>query len=75
MDSCNLGASFHRLGSKFYACLGLIITVTLATIFTSLQYLEYITASDEVYGATFYTATGFHGFHVFIGTCFLIVCF
>jgi cytochrome c oxidase subunit 3 len=66
-------------GSKFYACLGLIITITLATIFTSLQYLEYVTApfniSDSVYGATFYMATGFHGFHVFIGTCFLLVCF
>lgn len=66
-------------GSKPYACIGLIITISLATIFTCLQYLEYITAlfnlSDGVYGATFYIATGFHGFHVFIGTCFLFICF
>jgi cytochrome c oxidase subunit 3 len=65
-------------GSKSYAFLGLLITILLAIIFTTLQYLEYITApfsiSDGVYGSTFYMATGFHGFHVFVGTCFLIVC-
>ena len=30
--------------------------------------------SDSVYGECFFMTTGFHGFHVFIGTCFLIVC-
>src|SRR5439155_14865610 len=30
--------------------------------------------SGNVYGATFFMATGFHGFHVLIGTIFLIVC-
>jgi cytochrome c oxidase subunit III len=28
----------------------------------------------NVYGATFFMATGFHGFHVLVGTIFLIVC-
>ena len=65
-------------GSKSNAIMALFVTVILATIFTGLQGFEYITApftiSDGVYGSTFYMATGFHGFHVFVGTCFLVVC-
>ena len=66
-------------GSKKEALIALVLTVLLAIVFTVLQVFEYTTASftisDSVYGSTFYMATGFHGFHVFIGTCFLIVCF
>ena len=65
-------------GAKEEARDALIVTVLLAIFFTFLQGFEYVTApftiSDSVYGSTFYMATGFHGFHVIIGTCFLIVC-
>lgn len=57
---------------------GLILTVALGAVFTAVQIYEYVVApfafSGSVYGATFFMATGFHGFHVFIGTVFLIVC-
>ena len=29
---------------------------------------------DNIYTSTFFMATGFHGFHVFVGTTFLLVC-
>jgi len=66
-------------GSKGHAMSALLYTVALAAVFTGLQAFEYVTApfsiSDSIYGSTFFMATGFHGFHVFIGTCFLTVCF
>jgi cytochrome c oxidase subunit 3 len=57
---------------------GLAITVALGVLFSFVQAYEYVHApfnfKDSIYGATFFMATGFHGFHVFIGTIFLIVC-
>lgn len=57
---------------------GLAIAVALGMLFTVLQAYEYMHAafglSDTVYGGVFYMATGFHGFHVIIGTIFLFVC-
>ena len=57
---------------------GLWATILLGMLFTSLQAYEYIHApfpfGQNTYGSAFYMATGFHGFHVIIGTIFLAVC-
>lgn len=57
---------------------GLILTVALGALFTCVQIYEYSHAhfafSGNIYGATFFMATGFHGFHVLVGTIFLLVC-
>ncbi|MEL7471070.1 MAG: cytochrome c oxidase subunit 3 [Pseudomonadota bacterium] len=58
--------------------LGLLLTCLLGAIFTVFQAYEYSHAafsfSGDVYGAVFFMATGFHGFHVIVGTIFLFVC-
>jgi len=65
-------------GYRQQALYGMAVTIVLAAIFTGFQALEYVeapfTISDSVYGSTFFIATGFHGFHVFVGTVFLSVC-
>jgi cytochrome c oxidase subunit 3 len=65
-------------GNKIEAVFGLVLTIILAVLFTALQGFEYVSAtftiSDGIFGSTFFMATGFHGFHVAIGTIFLTVC-
>ena len=67
------------LNAKRHTIIALIYTIVLAALFTYFQGLEYVSApyniSDGVYGSCFYMATGFHGFHVFVGTIALIVSF
>ncbi len=57
---------------------GLILAIALGVLFTAFQAYEYIHAafgfSGNIYGANFFMATGFHGFHVIVGTIFLFVC-
>jgi cytochrome c oxidase subunit 3 len=57
---------------------GLICTIALGLSFTAVQGWEYYHAhfafAGNIYGATFFMATGFHGAHVIIGSTFLIVC-
>jgi cytochrome c oxidase subunit 3 len=68
------------------ARLALILTVVLGILFSLIQAYEYnhilhenLFFSEEaanagLYGSSFFMATGFHGFHVLIGTIFLVVC-
>jgi cytochrome c oxidase subunit III len=57
---------------------GLLLTILLGLTFSTVQGFEYYHAefafAGNIYGSTFYMATGFHGFHVIIGTIFLTVC-
>ena len=57
---------------------GLWATIALGAVFTAIQAYEYSIApfvfGQNTYSSAFYMATGFHGFHVLIGTIFLIVC-
>ncbi len=56
----------------------LALSVFLGVFFLCFQVYEYVYAhfgfTDGIYASTFYMATGFHGFHVFVGTVFLFVC-
>ena len=58
---------------------GLLATIALGLVFSFIQGYEYWHApfdfKGNIYGATFFMATGFHGFHVLVGTIFLIVCY
>jgi cytochrome c oxidase subunit 3 len=68
-----------QVGNQKDAVRGIGLTVLLGMTFSALQAYEYSHAAfpfaGNVYGATFFMATGFHGFHVIVGTIFLMVCF
>ena len=73
-------------GDRKNARNGLILTVVLGALFSCIQAYEYreiiveklffntTSSSSGLYGSSFFMATGFHGFHVMIGTIFLLVC-
>jgi cytochrome c oxidase subunit 3 len=58
--------------------IGLSLTVALGLMFSAFQAYEYLVApfsfTGGIYPSTFFLATGFHGFHVMVGTIFLAVC-
>lgn len=60
------------------AIIGTWLTAALGAIFLCLQIVEYGEAgfgfTDGIYSSVFYMATGFHGFHVFVGVVCLVVC-
>ena len=66
-------------GDRRHLIMGLGFTILLGLMFTALQAVEYAEApfafsGGGVYTSVFFLATGFHGFHVIVGTIFLIVC-
>ena len=74
-------------GDRRGAKIGLLLTIILGSIFTAVQVYEYHhilepkyffggegAETSGLYGSAFFMATGFHGFHVLIGTIFLLVC-
>jgi len=80
LSGCTVTWAHHALreGDRNGLVKGLAWTVFLGAAFTALQIYEYGHAAfgfaDGIYSSTFYMATGFHGFHVFVGTTFLAVC-
>jgi cytochrome c oxidase subunit 3 len=75
-----------QVGDRRSAKIGLLLTILLGVLFTSIQAYEYrhiltehlffneASANSGLYGNAFFMATGFHGFHVIIGTIFLTIC-
>jgi cytochrome c oxidase subunit 3 len=73
-------------GDRKAAKIGLWLTVILGAAFSMVQAYEYheivteklffsdAAAHAGLYGSAFFMTTGFHGFHVLVGTIFLAVC-
>ena len=88
LSGCTVTWAHHALqvGDRKGARLALIITILLGVFFTAIQAYEYNhiihenlffnqeAANSGLYGSIFFMATGFHGFHVLVGTIFLTVC-
>lgn len=58
----------------------LLVTIILGVTFLICQGIEYkygvtFKWKENVYGSSFFVTTGFHGFHVTVGTIFLLFCF
>ncbi len=81
LSGCTVTWAHHAVleGDKENLVKGLGWTVFLGVIFLGFQVYEYAHAhfgfTEGIFASTFYMATGFHGFHVFIGTVFLFVCY
>ena len=81
LSGCTVTWAHHALieGDRRSLIMALGITLLLGMSFTGFQALEYSEAPFKfdgggIYPAVFFLATGFHGFHVIVGTCFLTVC-
>lgn len=80
LSGCSVTWAHHAIleGKNKEVVKALGLTVLLGTVFLGFQVYEYVHShfgfTDGIYASTFYMATGFHGFHVFVGTVFLFVC-
>lgn len=80
LSGCTVTFAHHALqeGRQKDAVQALGLTVGLGVLFSCFQMYEYshahFTFKDGIYPSTFFMATGFHGFHVIVGTIFLAVC-
>jgi cytochrome c oxidase subunit 3 len=58
---------------------GLLVTMMLGATFLIIQINEYVhlgfTPQDQAFGSAFYSLTGLHGLHVFVGLTLLTICF
>jgi len=58
---------------------GLLLTILLGFTFLAIQVNEYIhlgfTPQDQAFASAFYTLTGFHGLHVFVGASLLLIMY
>lgn len=79
LSGCTVTWAHHAIleNKMKEAVKALAITIALGIIFTGFQAYEYHHVTygfkDGIYPSTFFMATGFHGFHVIVGTIFLIV--
>jgi heme/copper-type cytochrome/quinol oxidase subunit 3 len=66
-----------RRGKRASVLTGLIVTILLGSIFLVIQGVEYseqkFRPTTDAYGSLFFTITGFHGAHVFVGLLMLAV--
>ncbi len=80
LSGCTVTWAHHALleGKNGEAAKAIAISWLLGLFFLCFQIYEYSHAhygfTEGIYPSTFYMATGFHGFHVFIGSIFLFVC-
>lgn len=84
LSGCTVTWAHHAIleGKQEEATKALFITVALGIAFTLFQGYEYMHATfrfsaehgGNIYSSAFYMATGFHGFHVLVGSAFLVVC-
>ncbi len=81
LSGCTVTWAHHEIlqkGKNLQVVQALFLTVALGSIFLGFQLFEYSHVkfgfTDGIYASAFFMATGFHGFHVLVGTIFLGVC-